>query len=492
MANVNLNTNFNKFVDWAKKFDANSSEIAKASNMIGDGLAVDSKRGDGVGFFAKLRRGADHKDINNTTRALFLDAVKEMFGGESKIPQSVKDAMRFSNFSNATTGKPLTARRIHAVKVAIDEFVANSGGKPVDSSSPAEKGVRLMTEASKIKESEVAEMKPIKKLSVQQVQSMVAGSVSLLGAEGRLSEEMRGVCEMLLREYGRNMPAKNLRVLSNYIVNQALSNNLDEEDVMSIAQDIKTWRDFSFHDPRMTSLGAKFAQRINDTLAEYRNTANWCLNDDPANPLQKHVAEQFMKDAESFTWNMDGTEIGALSDAKQVQQYKQQVMDKMLDAIKNKVKDADRQPIVAFAFSTILNQLIFSDIMAVIYKKPATVGNAVDPAASETLHTMPGGNLFVSTNTDNRIGGNVADYAKSFDIEISDDGKSATITCELDEHITSMCSASKESRIGKMTVGEKITIDLIKPMPTVTDVTFSQKFTPDETYDSARAIEFWA
>ena len=40
-----------------------------------------------------------------------------MFGGEANIPDSVKDAMLLADYNQ---GKPLTARRILAVKVAID------------------------------------------------------------------------------------------------------------------------------------------------------------------------------------------------------------------------------------------------------------------------------------------------------------------------------------------------------------------------------------
>lgn len=502
MANVNFNANFNKFVDWAKGYAANSEAIASASNMIGDGLVVDTKHGDGVGIFAKIVRGTTNKNINNTTRALFLDAVKEMFGGESKIPQSVKNAMRFGNFSDATTGKPLTARRIHAVKVAIDAYLAqpnnklienkvslkNYGGKP----DPAKTGVRIMTAATKIKASEAAELAPVKKLSLQQAREMVARSVDVLGAGDRLNAAQTENAARLLREYGRNMPPKNLRVLSNYIVNQTVNGGLSEDDVSLVAQEFKTWREFSFNDPRMNKMGEKFAQRINNTLNEYLDTKNWCMKDDPQNRLQKNVAQQFWEDAESCVWNIDGTQIGAVSDAKAVNEYKQNVLDHLLEAVKDKVKNTDKQPMVAYVLSTLLNQLIFSDMMSVVYKQPAIIGNGATSTLSEPLFSIKGGNMFVSKRSDIGMGGIVADYGKAFDLEISDDGKTATITYALDDHISSAGNTSKESRIGKVTVAEKITIDLNRPMPAVTNVTFSQKFTPDETFGKAHAIEFWA
>ena len=68
--------------------------------------------GIGVGRLASLKRA------NNTTRDAFMKAVADMFGGVDSIPDSVKDAMKLQDYGK---GKPLTARRILAVKAAIDQ-----------------------------------------------------------------------------------------------------------------------------------------------------------------------------------------------------------------------------------------------------------------------------------------------------------------------------------------------------------------------------------
>lgn len=62
-------------------------------------------------------RGMDEWIANDRTRALFKAAISDMFGGEDHIPESVKKAMLLSDYGE---GKPLTARRIMAVKDAID------------------------------------------------------------------------------------------------------------------------------------------------------------------------------------------------------------------------------------------------------------------------------------------------------------------------------------------------------------------------------------
>lgn len=56
-------------------------------------------------------------DVNDRTRAIFRAAIANIFGGEDRIPASVKKAMLMGDYDH---GKPLTARRIMAVKAAID------------------------------------------------------------------------------------------------------------------------------------------------------------------------------------------------------------------------------------------------------------------------------------------------------------------------------------------------------------------------------------
>jgi len=58
-----------------------------------------------------------NKQMNNETRALFKNTIANLFGGEDKIPQSVKDDMHFGTFDGK--GHPLTAKRINIVKNSI-------------------------------------------------------------------------------------------------------------------------------------------------------------------------------------------------------------------------------------------------------------------------------------------------------------------------------------------------------------------------------------
>ena len=115
------NAVFKKFTDFAQaKVDAGQTKaIADAhlqQPLLGGRrvLAVSTARNDAV---HKWTRTNDQYIVNDRTRDLFRKAVADMFGGESKIPASVKEAMLLSDYN---AGKPLTARRIMAVKAAID------------------------------------------------------------------------------------------------------------------------------------------------------------------------------------------------------------------------------------------------------------------------------------------------------------------------------------------------------------------------------------
>ena len=114
------NATFTAFADFATQSVEAGKEKAVARVNYGktgplDSRTITAAKGDWVGIGAGRLGGL--KDANNVARSLFRNAVIEMFGGEDRIPQSVKDAMKLADYG---AGKPLTARRILAVKTAID------------------------------------------------------------------------------------------------------------------------------------------------------------------------------------------------------------------------------------------------------------------------------------------------------------------------------------------------------------------------------------
>lgn len=118
-----VSNQFNKFVEFAQTQFAAGKKTAiatKGAVEVGAGTPLEERSiakssGDWIGKFRFQAR----KDINNAVRDLFKKTIIDMFGGESNIPDSVKTAMLLKDYGK---GKPLTARRIMAVKTALENL----------------------------------------------------------------------------------------------------------------------------------------------------------------------------------------------------------------------------------------------------------------------------------------------------------------------------------------------------------------------------------
>ena len=125
MANdiTTLNANFKAFMDFAQaKVNAGANESVARGTIVNGMLAgrtIAASTTDSVKGLFHWRRSDADKAANDATRAIFKQAVIDMFGGETKIPKKVRDAMILSDYGS---GKPLTARRITAVANAIREL----------------------------------------------------------------------------------------------------------------------------------------------------------------------------------------------------------------------------------------------------------------------------------------------------------------------------------------------------------------------------------
>lgn len=97
---------------------ARSGEQIDATNPLA-GRSISATKADRA--FAFIRKGVN-KRANDVVRELFKQSIINMFGGESRIPANVKDAMLFKDYG---LGKPLTARRILAVKAEVDKVKAS-------------------------------------------------------------------------------------------------------------------------------------------------------------------------------------------------------------------------------------------------------------------------------------------------------------------------------------------------------------------------------
>ena len=121
-----VNEQFSRFVSFAQeRHDAGKDKaIASKGDVMAHGGTTLEERNikvtektDWVSLSIFRTGGA--KRVNNEVRAMFRKAVADMFGGENNIPDSVKEAMLLKDYG---CGKPLTARRILAVRDAIENL----------------------------------------------------------------------------------------------------------------------------------------------------------------------------------------------------------------------------------------------------------------------------------------------------------------------------------------------------------------------------------
>lgn len=121
-----VNEQFSRFVAFAQeRFDAGKTKAiaSKGDIMAAGGTTLEERKIKVTDKFdwvslSFLRSNAAQR-ANNELRDIFRKTVADMFGGERNIPDSVREAMLMKDYGH---GKPLTARRILAVRDAIENL----------------------------------------------------------------------------------------------------------------------------------------------------------------------------------------------------------------------------------------------------------------------------------------------------------------------------------------------------------------------------------
>lgn len=121
-----VNAQFSRFVAFAQeRFDAGKTKAiaSKGDIMAAGGTTLEERKIKVTDKFdwvslSFLRSNAAQR-ANNEVRDIFRKTVADMFGGERNIPDSVREAMLMKDYGH---GKPLTARRILAVRDAIENL----------------------------------------------------------------------------------------------------------------------------------------------------------------------------------------------------------------------------------------------------------------------------------------------------------------------------------------------------------------------------------
>ena len=376
-------------------------------------------------FIGNVGRRARKQEANNAVRELFRQSIIDMFSGEALIPDSVKIAMKLEDYGK---GKPLSARRIMAVKVAIDAVKEDM--KPIT--------IDEATAQKMLKESEIS----------------MGGSLDDYNGANKLATEW-------LMKYGNGMPAKTARLLSNFIVNTILNHedtniSLDEERIKNVAEDMRTWDEFIFGDKRLEEIGKEFMNRQNNYIKEKINDSKEFL---PSNP---DVFKQVEADADRFDWTINGQKLAIGTD-------KQTVINAFCDAVKN--------PNARKAISINFNQGFQSDLVELLFK-------SIDPTKEINLSQLPNANIFVSHDISKDGFPITKTVGSMFDLKISEDGKTATVTVTSVQDLT-ISQSDDKYKIGKANIAIQSTYDLTKELPEITNITFSQTFMPDQTIKSA-------
>ena len=127
---MNINTAYLDQLSAFTKFandrinDNDKTAVARVTQNGGNVQEISKNSSDKPYAFFPLVRSRANKQMNNETRALFMNTIANLFGGEDKIPQSVKDDMHFGTFDNK--GHPLTAKRINIVKNSILKVIRDN------------------------------------------------------------------------------------------------------------------------------------------------------------------------------------------------------------------------------------------------------------------------------------------------------------------------------------------------------------------------------
>ena len=147
---------FANYVEFAAKSvaEGNPKSVVRTASQYAPFATAEmgTAPSDGPGGFAALFRSGASKKANDIARDIFRKSVYDIFGGESLVPPSVREAMKLEDYGS---GKPLTARRILAVKEAIDQEMMRFAETFEAAKATAPKALRQADEKARAGELEI-------------------------------------------------------------------------------------------------------------------------------------------------------------------------------------------------------------------------------------------------------------------------------------------------------------------------------------------------
>jgi hypothetical protein len=263
---LTVNAQFGKFLEFAQS-QANAASSTAVARIVEDdkgekaplaGRNIMVATGDEV---HRWERTDAEKSANDKTRAAFKKAVADMFGGENRIPASVRKAMVLGDYN---CGKPLTARRIMAVNKALRPYIITDA---IDTASS------FFAAAGKIVNRDFSNFRP-------------------------LSPSERQTAWSLVTRFGSGLDEWGLRTLARAAV-FAITKGFDpEEKVRRVKSMIAPFRDFKPGDPRFAEIDRQLLPYCQSVLANYMAQGKQFDSEG--------IFKQFKIDAERIVYTING------------------------------------------------------------------------------------------------------------------------------------------------------------------------------------------
>lgn len=330
---------------------------------------------------------------------------------------------------------------------------ATTGAVTIKYTSPAELPFRFEWTATvdtdgKVTTTPLKFEKPVE-MNVGLATKYVEDAAKALGVKLSRSQKQQAVA--LLVSYGTDMYEKNARIFAKFIVRLRLTDDSAQKDLAmaaDTAKSIRKWRSFEFGDSRLVPFENAAKDLVNSIIREYMDPGK-------ADKFVDNIQNTMIADANRGTFILGGTT------------YDRRPVDEVISAFKDVVRD----PKARKALSSWMNQVCFTTILPPSNYIPLNTGVAAhelpgaDAIANRNMLTMLYMAQLVST-----VG-----HGATHDLQISEDGTTATITQKISGDFAAPQSSQNEPVLfGSVLFTQRLVIDLTQDIPTVVDYKLSQ------------------
>ena len=427
---INLNNvQFREFVQFAES-QANPGKSEAIARLAGGsalaGRTIIASGSDHVRHWYNLWKGghsASNAAENNDARALFREAVFSMFGGADKVPESVKTAMKLEDYDQ---GKPLTARRIVAVRDAILQVADDVKAGTID-----------RPKAESLVEGAIANFD--KELAAKK------------GGQMMLGNNLREKIVQAVVKHGAGLTGKCQQILANYLVATMFSRRGGEDDKVEpmaayLAGTLKNVRDFSpGADYRLSELDREVKEYLSSMIADGQKPVKQINYDEDG------VFNGFKTDASKTEFTIDGQHF-ARDKAN---------AGPIADKFKATITNPQHRKVISTVFNRALKTIIANTQTR--EELPPTKQfrnlNLANVKGSELLLTVPKENPFVNPT------GIVDRYLPTLTLSVT--GNKAKVTCSVKGDVAFNCKFAtsnwEDMRMGKIENRIECEFDLSDP-----------------------------